>query len=43
MAVINLATLSSEVEIRGHQIMATGASVTIEGLSKVHEEIFTKI
>lgn len=41
-AIINLAALSSKIEMHGHQIM-TRVSVTVEGLSKVPEESFTKI
>jgi len=42
-AIIKLASLLSKIEVHGHPIMATTVSVTVERLSKVHEEIFTKI
>lgn len=39
----NLALPSSKIELHSHHIVATRTSVTTEGLSKVHEETFTKI
>lgn len=39
-AIIKLASLLSKIEVHGHSIMATRVSVTVEGLNKVHEEIF---